>query len=59
MMSEYYIWRLVFQGNQSLTEVEQWDLPTIIRANEVMDMKATMEAAYMEAQKPEKPIGGK
>lgn len=50
----YFIWRLVFEGNQSLTEVENWDLPSIVQANEILNMKADISAAYSEASKPEK-----
>jgi len=54
LKDEYMIWRLVFEGGQLLSEVNTWDLPTIVKTNQIMDMKADMSAAYQEASKPEK-----
>lgn len=37
-----------------LSEVVKWDLPTIQRANDILDMKADNETAFSEANKPDK-----
>lgn len=54
LQEEYLVWRLVFEANQLLSEVSNWDLPTLVKANQILDMKADMSAAYTEAAKPER-----
>jgi len=40
-------------------ELEHWDLPSIVAANDLLSMKADMEAAGSEAVKPQKDGGSK
>jgi hypothetical protein len=45
LQTEYPIWRIVLEG-EKLSEVSEWDWPTIQMYNDFLNMKADMETAY-------------
>ncbi|MFX0205155.1 MAG: hypothetical protein ACFFDT_04155 [Candidatus Hodarchaeota archaeon] len=37
--NEWPVWRLIFDGGQTLEEVDSWDYEDIMKANAILDMR--------------------
>jgi len=59
MEDEALFWRLVFEGNQSVIEVDQWDMPTMQSAIQFLLMKNDYTTAQSIALKPKKSDKGR
>lgn len=58
LLDEFMIWRIVGESNERLEDVRNWDLPMIVRFNDMLDMKADMASAQAEASRPKKKEKG-